>query len=224
MTCVVGIAKDGVVYIGADSCGSTPTSAMTVTNPKVFAVDNRFLIGVCGSFRVIDLLQYSLKVNKQSSSMSDDCFMRTIFIPAVRECFVKNGFPLDDDEINFLVGYNGKIYCVEPDLAVLNPTPWGHSIGSGAEAARGSLWTTQHSDDIMHRVLIALEASEAMTPSVRGPFLIEQLPKVKKKPKTIEQRLEEKAAIADTKDYGGETSLGELSEEERHKRLYSTSN
>lgn len=185
MTCVVAVAKDGVVYIGADSCGSTPTSAMVVTNPKVFIVDTRFIIGVCASFRAIDLLQHSLKVPKQPSAQSDDAFMRTIFITAVRETFSKNGFPRmdSDDEVSFLVGYRGRVYCVEDDYSVINPLEWGHSIGSGAEAARGSLWTTQESPDVTARIMVALQASEAMTPSVRGPFTVEQLPKYKRKEK-----------------------------------------
>jgi ATP-dependent protease HslVU (ClpYQ) peptidase subunit len=181
LTCVVAIAKDGIVYIGADSCGSTATSAMVVTNPKVFLVDNRFIIGVCASFRAIDLLNYSLKVPKQASSVSDDAFMRTVFISAVRETFIKNGFPREDDidDVNFLVGYRGRVFCVEDDYSIINPVAWGHAIGSGAEAARGSLWTTKDAPDVEARIMIALEASEAMTPSVRGPFLLEKLPKAK---------------------------------------------
>lgn len=174
MTCIVGIAHKGRVYMGANSCGSTSSSWMHVTSAKLFRVDSRFMIGCCGSFRMIDLLHYSLEVDDHPEDVSDDAFMRTIFVDCVREC-LRDGGMLETrngaEQIgNFLVGYRGHLYEVQNDNSVLNLAGWGHAVGSGELSARGSLWTTRGSWDCRKRILEALEAAEATTPSVRGPF------------------------------------------------------
>jgi hypothetical protein len=184
MTCIVAlVSSDDTIYMGADSCASNSSSFMIVRNPKVFVLGERFIIGACGSFRSIDLLQYSLKVPKQATGISDDEFMRTTFITSVREMFIKNGFKHEDESLNFIVGYEGNIYSVEEDFSIINPAKWGHSIGSGGESARGSLWTTREMDCTPEwRIMMALQTSEALTPSVRAPFVMKELSKRKRKP------------------------------------------
>ncbi len=175
MTCIVGISKDGKVFMGGDSCGSS-YSWQQVGNPKVFKVDGRFLIGCTTSFRMIDLLRFELSVAEQTSKQSDDQFMRTTFIHAVRDCF-KHGGWLDkasekNQGGNFLVGYKGILYEVQDDFSVLNSPEVGMSVGSGENAARGSLYSTKDHKNQESRIQVALEAAESVVPSVRGPFVI----------------------------------------------------
>lgn len=175
MTCIVGIAHEGVVYMGGDSCGSD-YSWQQVGNPKVFIVDDRFIIGCTTSFRMIDLLNYEFEVEEQTEDQSDDEYMRTTFIRAVRQCFIDNGWmksPSDKQEGgNFLVGYNGNLYEVQDDFSVLNSPEEGISVGSGEQPARGSLYTTrQFPWTPEQRVEAALEAAERVATGVRGPFL-----------------------------------------------------
>lgn len=177
MTSIVGISRDGVVYIGGDSCGSDFYSCMQVTSPKVF-ITGEFLFGCCGSFRMIDLLRYSLQVERQENGQTDDAFIRTVFISSVRKLFKENGFLYEDKRDrggNFLLGYRGVLYEVQDDFSVLNPPDWGHAVGSGEQPARGSLFTTRDDWDCHRRLILALEAAEATTPSVRGPFLCQHL-------------------------------------------------
>ncbi|MDX1641848.1 MAG: hypothetical protein R3220_09125 [Balneolaceae bacterium] len=157
--------------MGGDSCGSSPYSWQTVGNPKVFKVQD-FLIGCTSSFRMIDLLAYNLKVERSHPDDSDDLFMRTTFIEGVRKCLKDGGYGKDSEGGNFLVGYNKRLYEVQNDYSILNCPEWGASVGSGEDAARGSLWTTRNDKDPKKRVLTALEAAEAVVPSVRGPMIV----------------------------------------------------
>jgi hypothetical protein len=172
--------------MGADSCGAwvEDGSYQLVVNPKTFIVDNRFLIGCTTSFRMIDLLRFSLTVPKRTPTTSDDDkYIRTSFVNAVRKLFSTSGFMTRDREDgvenggNFLVGYNSRLYEVQDDFSVLNLADWGHAIGCGGEPARGSLHTTRDSGlDPEQRILAALRAAEATTMGVRGPFINLALP------------------------------------------------
>jgi len=175
MTCIVGLVHKDKVYMGGDSCGSSVSSWTYVGNPKVFKVQNKFLIGCTSSFRMIDLLTHKLNVQREHPDDSDDLFMRTTFIEGVRNCLKEGGFAktsAPESGGNFLVGYNGKLYEVQGDYSILNCPDWGSSVGSGEGPARGSLWTTRNDKDPKKRVQIALEAAEAVVPSVRGPMVI----------------------------------------------------
>jgi len=177
MTAVCGIVDgNGKIFIGADTCGSNYYS-YTVENYKVFTVNDKFIIGVCGVFRIIDLLKYKLDVPLQDTLKGDDDkFMRTAFIDSVMDLFDRNGINKVIDGIctggNFLVGYNGNLYEILDDYSVLNCPKWGHAIGSGESAARGSLFTTKNNKNSEERIKLALESAEAVVPSVRSPFTI----------------------------------------------------
>lgn len=177
MTCIVGIAKEGRVYLGGDSCGSSSSSWQHVPNPKVFHVQDRFLIGVCGSFRMVDLLRYGLRVQSQDGQDVDE-FVRTEFVGSVRTLFRESGFLTKEDQReyggNFLLGYRGHLFEFQNDFSVLNAPDWGLAIGSGEQPARGSLFTTRGDWDARRRIQLALEAAEATTPSVRGPFTLSE--------------------------------------------------
>lgn len=172
MTCIVGVVNKDKVYMGGDSCGSNHASWQTVGNPKVFKVQD-FLIGCTSSFRMIDLLAHNFSVQRSHPEDSDDKFMRTTFIEGVRSCLKQGGYDKDGGKGgNFLVGYKGLLYEVQNDYSILNCPEWGSSVGSGEGPARGSLWTTRKEKDPKKRVMTALEAAEAVVPSVRGPMLV----------------------------------------------------
>lgn len=178
MTCIVAIAHGGKVYMGADTYGSNGYTGTYVPNPKCF-INDEFLIGCTSTFRLIDLLTHKLKMGKihDDYHKNPDMFMRTIFIDAVRKCLTENNHITITSGMesggNFLVGYRGKIYEVQPDFSVLNVPDSGGSVGSGESAARGSLWTTKDIKSMKpeKRVLIALQSAEAVNSGVRGPFV-----------------------------------------------------
>lgn len=170
MTCIVGVVADGKVHMGADSCGSNHTWR-AVENPKVFAVGD-MLIGCTGTFRMIDVLRYQVAGVRRSDE-NDDRYIRFGFCENVRRLFQETGLS-DGKSFNgsFLVGYKGHLYEIVGDFGVLNCPGWGMSVGSGEEAARGSLWTTREMGlSPEQRISHALESAEAVIPSVRRPFV-----------------------------------------------------
>lgn len=177
MTCIVAVVSAGIVYMGADSLGSNGWSGFHIGNPKCFTT-GEFLIGCTSTFRSIDLLRYTLDVPKVHPDTEEDAdrYMRTVFINAVRDCFRDNGAITTHNEVesgsNFLVGYRGVLYEVQDDFSVLNMPHYGSSVGSGFDAARGSLFTTKDLVMSAHeRLDAALCAAAEVKISVRGPFV-----------------------------------------------------
>lgn len=183
MTCIVAVAKEGKVYMGADTYGSSSNSGTFVGNPKCF-INGEFLMGCTSTFRIIDLLTHNLTVPKvhEDEQSDPDKYIRTVFIEAVRKCF-KDGGALEtksgiESGGNFLVGYRGNIYEVQYDFSVLNVPEYGASVGSGESAARGSLFTTYTLNEQPtpnERLITSLESAVAVVPSVRAPFVVLEL-------------------------------------------------
>lgn len=179
MTCIVGIVFDNRVYMGADSYGSNGYSGGTVLNPKCF-ISGEFIIGCTSTFRLIDVLRYKLVIPKihPDDQADADKYMRTTFIDAVRKCLTENGhLSKNTDGLesggNFLVGYKNGLYEVQSDFSVLTVPIWGHSVGSGENSARGSLYTTKDMQlTPEQRITTALESASSTVPSVRPPFVI----------------------------------------------------
>lgn len=178
MTCIAGIVdkKSGIVIIGGDSAGAGGNLIVTRSNPKVFR-NGKFIIGCTSSFRMIQLLQFSLK---PPSIKSKDIYeyMCTDFIDEVRRCFKDGGYLqkyTDGDEKggNFLVAYKDRLFQVEDDFQVGESLNGMDSVGCGSEFALGSLYSTQGQDiSARDRVLKSLETAEFFALGVRRPFLI----------------------------------------------------
>jgi len=146
MTCIVGMEFDGGVMIGGDSIGSSNYHTIERKDSKVFKT-SEFIIGYTTSFRMAQLLRFSLKCDKQKSSESDFKYMCTTFIDAVRICFKNGGFlgEKNNQEIGgtFLVGYKGKLYTIEDDLQVGITTSKMNACGCGLYYALGSMFTSR---------------------------------------------------------------------------------
>lgn len=188
MTCIVGFVHQGTVYMGGDSAASDGTNVKVRLDPKVFIVQKRFLIGFTSSFRMGQLLRFSLKPALQKKGQSDYEYMCTGFINAVRKCFAAGGYMgKDKDEGereeggSFLVGYKGVLYEIESDFQVgINKEPFC-SIGCGDDYAHGSLFTTAQLDlSPEERILYALQTAQHFSGAVLPPFIMLQLPIRKK--------------------------------------------
>jgi hypothetical protein len=179
MTCIIGVLspKEKCVYIGADSCGSNGYTKSTVGHPKVFRKGD-FIIGGTTSFRMLDLLEYSLSLPELRPSDEKDMekFMRVSFVDAVRACLKNGGFAETNKNAevggNFLVGWKESLWEIQPDYSVLTITTHA-AVGSGEVAATASLFTTKNLGIIPEkRITMAMEAAENQVVSVQGPFVI----------------------------------------------------
>lgn len=188
MTCIVGIAHDGHVYMGADSAAVESSSRFlqTLAEPKLF-INGEFLIGYTSSFRMGQLLQFKFAPPKQKENQGDFQYMCTDFIDAIRECLASGGFKSVDKYVEtggtFLVGYRGCIYKVQDDFAILRSEDSADACGCGAYYALSAIaafktipyypipvpdWTKS----ILSK---ALQIAERYSGGVRGPFTILEL-------------------------------------------------
>lgn len=186
MTCIVGIEHATGVFIGGDSALSS-WAVETLAQPKVFRV-GKFVIGACGSARVLGLLQHAFLPPKPPKDPAKlDRFMHLEFVPALRACMAEHGAEKKENEITtldgaaFLVGVRGRLFQVESDYQV-NSRAYGYcAVGSGYQVALGALHATHPGNsgasvDAPDRLLLALTAAAEHNPYVRPPFTIEVLP------------------------------------------------
>jgi 20S proteasome alpha/beta subunit len=175
MTCVVGIQSAKNIWIGGDAIAATTYSKRQTALSKVFRIDDRFLVGYCGSFRMGQLLQFGIQIPEQDPTMTDHEYMVSVFIDAVRQCFKSNGFSEVDNNVesggNFIVGYRDTLYEIYHDFSVDIPYDRYAAIGSAKDYALGSLHATQQWGlAAALRIDLALEAAEHFSPYALSPF------------------------------------------------------
>ena len=175
MTCIVGLVHEGVVYIGGDSAGVGGMSLTVRADEKVFR-NGEFLMGFTTSFRMGQLLRYSLKPPRRHPADDINQYMVVDFIDAVRECLKAGGYASKEKETEqggtFLVGYSGHLFTVDSDYQVGIPEDGFAAVGSGQDIALGALFATQGQATPRDRVLTALRSAERFNTGVRGPFHI----------------------------------------------------
>lgn len=175
MTCIVGLVDKGTVYMGGDSCASDYNTYINSAKGKVFR-KGEALIGVCGKSKVIDLLKYHMP-DLPDTNEDFEAYLRTTFMPNVHAVIKKWAWNTDEQfESEFLLGFKGRLYVFQSDFSILDTPAYGASVGSGCEVAMGSLFTTSKLRSRRltpkNRVMLALEAAEAVVTSVKGPFEI----------------------------------------------------
>ena len=173
MTCIVGLVHEGGVYIGGDSAGVAGLSLTVRADEKVFQ-NGEFLMGFTTSFRMGQLLRYSLKPPRRYPDDDINQYMVVDFINAVRECLKSGGWASKKEEMErggtFLVGYSGHLFTIDSDYQVGQPEDSFAAVGCGEDIALGALFATQGQGDPRDRVLTALRAAERFSAGVRGPF------------------------------------------------------
>lgn len=182
MTAVVGVQGPRGVWLGVDSLGSDDWCQQNRLDSKLFR-RGPFLIGFTDSFRMGQLLRYSLDVPAIAPGMDLHEFMATTFIDSVRRCLKDGGFATKDKEQEeggaFLVAVAGRLFDVAGDYQV-GENAEGYAVaGSGYATALGSLETSGRLGVGAHqRCLLALEAAARHSRGVRGPFSLKYDPAV----------------------------------------------
>jgi ATP-dependent protease HslVU (ClpYQ) peptidase subunit len=179
MTCIVGIEHDGKVYIGGDSA-STQGEYLTVRSEEKVFVRDSFAFGFCGSWRMGNLLRYSLTMPTYTEQLSEDAemaFMAGEFVNSLRECLKDGGFAKVENNVEaidgvFLVGWKGKLYICGEDFQIGHAAQGFYAIGSGAAHAEGALYALSASMPPIEKLRCALDTAEALIASVQGPFKV----------------------------------------------------
>jgi ATP-dependent protease HslVU (ClpYQ) peptidase subunit len=178
MTCIAGLVHDGKVYIGGDSAGVDGRYSLTVRADRKVFRNGDFIMGFTSSFRMGQLLAYALKPPRRHPDDDVYAYMVTEFIDAVRECLKKGGYAEKKNETEqagtFLVGYVGRLFCIEDDYQVGENVDGFAACGCGDLIALGALSAT-NGQKPEARVKAALKAAERFSAGVRQPFHIESI-------------------------------------------------
>jgi len=186
MTCIVGIAKNGIVHIGGDSAAVGGGYFLDVrADQKVFR-NGEFLMGFTTSFRMGQLLRYSFKPPAMTEGADLYDYMVTHFVDAVRACLKTGGWASkkEENEIGgtFLVGCRGRLFTIYSDYQVGESVDGMSSVGCGSELALGAMHALTLLEESLTpeaRIKIALEITEKKSAGVHGPFLILSIPEPK---------------------------------------------
>lgn len=177
MTVIAGVVDGGTVLIGGDSAGIAGYSVTARRDSKVFT-NGRYLMGFAGSFRMGQLLRWSLTAPPPGDPADLERFMTTTWIDAVRDCLRAGGYAghmSDGSEVGgtFLVGVHGRLFEVDCDYQVGEPLDGYAAVGCGADIALGALHATSRSAmSADERVMAALRAAERHSAGVCGPFTV----------------------------------------------------
>jgi len=182
MTCIVGLVDKGKVYIGGDSAAVwTGSLGMVVRNDRKVFRNGDFVMGFTSSFRMGQLLAFNFNPPKPRTGVDLFAYMVTDFIDAARLSMKNGGFARVKDNFEehggtFLVGYQGRLFQISDDFQVGESTHGYDAVGCGDHIALGSLFSSSGVRDAQERVRKALQAAEAFSAGVRGPFHIEVAP------------------------------------------------
>lgn len=179
MTAIVGLIHGRKVYLGADSAGTEPYSGTQRirSDEKVF-FNGPYLIAICGSFRLGQLLRHGFNPPEPDPRMSLEGFMATEFVDGVRQALDRGGalerrFSEDAIPGSFLVGIGARLFHIESDLQVGESQHPFDASGSGGDLALGAMWALRNQKMVPEKKLkLALEAAANFNSGVRGPFII----------------------------------------------------
>ena len=170
MSCVVGLLKDGKLYMGSEGRASTDTGEKRPIIATKLFWNGDFLIGFVGSVRTGQLLKTEyFEVPDDIHELAD----------AIREHLaVKGSLATSDEQLsmqncNFLVGFKGRLYEILTDFQLNEACGNYLAVGSGSNWAMGSLFTSKRVKSAEKRVLIALRAASEFDASCGPPYFIE---------------------------------------------------
>lgn len=173
MTCIVGIVYDGIVYIGGDSASSTDNQISVRKDPKVFKHGDA-VIGFTTSWRMGQILRYEMPPITHTLGQDVHQELVRTYIPALRKVAKDAGCVQQHSGADylgtFLIGLAGRLFYVESDFQVGEPTTPYWAVGSGAAYALGALAVTAVSGlGPLARIEQAIEIAQQFSPFVRKP-------------------------------------------------------
>lgn len=148
MTCIVGIKTKTNVYIGGDTLGSNGFTGGSYVKSKVFK-KGKFLFGGCGSYRILQLLEFELTIPKIYVDEKTDDYLYSRFVDAVRSCIKSGGALKLKDGVEemancaFLFAYDNRLFTMQGNFSILESTNDYSVTGSGSYHAEASLYSTQ---------------------------------------------------------------------------------
>ncbi|MDH6435597.1 ATP-dependent protease HslVU (ClpYQ) peptidase subunit [Streptomyces sp. SAI-144] len=179
MTVIVGLVHRKRVHLAGDSAGVGGYQLTIRRDPKVFT-NGPYVFGFTTSFRMGQLLHHAFQPPHPEGDLNR--FMATTFINAVRTCLKDGGWARKDAEQeqagNFLVGIHGRLFAIESDYQVAEPSDRYAAVGCGEELALGALHATGSLDlTPRQRLTAALRAADHHSAGVAAPYTFVKTPR-----------------------------------------------
>lgn len=174
MTCIIGIAKESVVYIGGERAASDSDVVLSTCRPKV-GVKGDWAYGFSGSYGTGQLIEL---ITLPKVLKNDDPYtvLRLVVVEELKKHYETLGRDIEDNAADWLIGCKGRLF-------ELSSGDWGvievheSAIGSGNNIALGSLHTTKQFEVALptYRIEQALNAAIELSPTCLGPVDIVSL-------------------------------------------------
>jgi ATP-dependent protease HslVU (ClpYQ) peptidase subunit len=165
MTCVVGVAHEGIVYIGGERAASDGGSIVSMCRPKVIH-RGEWLIGYSNSVGVGQLMEF---IKLPTITKDPYIHIRMDMVEALKKSHDIYGKEHDENYSDFLIGAQGRLFEFSTqDWSVIEIQE--SAVGSGSDFALGSLHTSKHYKDQHKRLRMALEAAIEYSTGCKGPI------------------------------------------------------
>jgi ATP-dependent protease HslVU (ClpYQ) peptidase subunit len=178
MTCIVGIAHEGKVILGADSAGTGGYDQRIRRDRKVFK-NGELIFGFTSSFRMGQLLEFALSPPPIIEGQDAYAYAVKALVPAIRDALKIGGWAKvrDGQEEGgvFLVGFRGRLFTVHSDYQVGEDVGALAAVGCGDAYALGAMHALPDADP-MTRLQAGLDAAATFSAGVSGPFHFVELP------------------------------------------------
>lgn len=171
MTCIVGIAKGGKVWMGGD--GEQQTNVKHCDRmPKVARV-GQTLIGCAGLMRIKQIVHTAFLPPRFDGEIDQlPHWMSSIFVPELQQAIEANiAKRVEDEAWGLLVGLHGHLFSIDCSYYVGMPDLQYDAVGSGSEVALGALYAARNAKP-EQRVRIALEAASKHAVAVGEPYTV----------------------------------------------------
>lgn len=158
MTTIIGIQGQDYALVCSDSRISTMdeggfASQITTlgSNTAKIAENGKYLLGAAGDMRAINILHHAFVppvVPAGTTGKKLDNFITTRYVPALRECFEKQGYASPDNDSathiaehgsTVLTVVGGTIYVVDGDYSWTSDIHGLYALGTGSSYALGAL-------------------------------------------------------------------------------------
>jgi ATP-dependent protease HslVU (ClpYQ) peptidase subunit len=158
MTTIVAYQGQDYAIVGVDSRVSSidadgfASQIMTLAPGSTKVASNgKYLLGVAGDVRAINILHHVFQPPSLTPGLKGkklDQFMTLKFIPALRDCFEKQGYAAPERDTSshiaeqgstILVVVNATIYVVDYDYAWASDATGIYALGTGSQYALGAM-------------------------------------------------------------------------------------
>lgn len=178
MTCIVGIAHEGKVILGADSAGTGGYDQRIRRDRKVFK-NGELIFGFTSSFRMGQLLQFALSPPPINEGQEPYEYAVKALVPAIRDTLKAGGWAKARDGQEeggvFLVGFRGRLFRIDCDYQVGEGIESFEAVGYGENYAMGAMHALSNAEP-MTRLQAGLDAAATFSAGVSGPFHFVELP------------------------------------------------